>query len=217
MATFHPFPRLPVELRARIWEMTVEPRTVEIRLAHAAQPSICHLFSSTPVPATLQACHEARTHGLYQQAFSEIYYQVPSDGAEWRYVWLNLDIDMISIGQTSFFVFKSVAPTIKRLKFERENSDEGFYHWESSEIRDFVNVKEIHVVCADGMGAWHKATYEHYFPCGPENVFYIDPGGQMMRSIELDDMCDRELEESYRQDGYDYHSGLPLDDGDTAL
>jgi hypothetical protein len=30
MSTFHPFPRLPLELRLAIWEMTVEPREVEV-------------------------------------------------------------------------------------------------------------------------------------------------------------------------------------------
>jgi len=49
------------------------------------------LTSSTPVPATLQACREARNLKLYQQAFLEI------DG-EVRYVWVNWDMDIVSIG-----------------------------------------------------------------------------------------------------------------------
>jgi hypothetical protein len=61
MATFHPFPRLPFELRARIWALTVEPRTVDISVPNnyvfvkTALP-----VSSTPVPAPLQACQESR-------------------------------------------------------------------------------------------------------------------------------------------------------------
>jgi hypothetical protein len=41
MATFHPFPRLPAELRIQIWEMTVEPRVVDVRLeADWARPKV---------------------------------------------------------------------------------------------------------------------------------------------------------------------------------
>lgn len=32
MSTFHPFPRLPLEIRLAIWEMTVEPREVRVRI-----------------------------------------------------------------------------------------------------------------------------------------------------------------------------------------
>jgi hypothetical protein len=160
------------------------------------------------VPAALQTCQEARKQGLYQQAFSDM---AVLDGAERRYVWVNLEIDMISIGTTMFASYNPVAPIIQRLKFERKNSDELFYHYEVQELRDFVNVKEIHVVCADGMGGWHGALEDHYWPCGEENVFMIDPDdGRMMRGIEMDEMFDQELKEVYRQDGYDYPSGRRL-------
>jgi hypothetical protein len=74
MATFHPFPRLAYELRALIWEMTVEPRTVDVQIRY--QNRVCEqgpfLTSHTPVPAVLQVCREARSYGLYQKTFSEI-------------------------------------------------------------------------------------------------------------------------------------------------
>jgi hypothetical protein len=66
----------------QIWEMTVEARTINIRvkvpewritsdnLEKERVPS--YLVSSTPAPAVLHVCREARNHGLYQQAFSEI-------------------------------------------------------------------------------------------------------------------------------------------------
>ncbi|KAH8161628.1 hypothetical protein CIB48_g6619 [Xylaria polymorpha] len=78
MAAFHPFPRLPAELRAQIWEMTVAPRIVEVRITYRASAlspdssstntaTVPHLVSSTPVPAILQTCQEARNQGLYQR------------------------------------------------------------------------------------------------------------------------------------------------------
>ncbi|GAB1317043.1 2EXR domain-containing protein [Madurella fahalii] len=200
MATFHPFPRLPFEIRARIWESTVEPRTVQLRIVYTktlvrdsagsgdGPREVCvqHLLSSTPVPAALHTCRETRNLGLYQQAFSEL------SPSETRYVWLNLEIDMISIGTSPFEAFKPVAHLIRRLSFERNNGDEFSYYFEARELHSFVNVREIHVVCPEGIEAWHEARKEHYFPCRDENLFFIDLNdGRMMRSIELDEMCDR--------------------------
>ncbi len=198
MTAFHPFPRLPYELRAMIWKLTVEPRIVDVRVKRkrSAKPYgvlIPYLVSLTPVPAVLHACREARSQGLYQQAFSEI---AGPDGAERRYVWANLEMDMISIGTTLFDEYEPVAPLIRRLKFEREHSDDFFFYREVHRLRDFLKVREVHVVCADGLRSWHLATEEHYWPCGKQNVFMIDPDdGRMMRGIEMDEMFDRELEE----------------------
>ncbi|KAI0437847.1 hypothetical protein F4803DRAFT_570362 [Xylaria telfairii] len=227
MAAFHPFPRLPAELRAQIWEMTVAPRIVEVRITYRASPlssdssstntaTVPHLMSLTPVPEILQTCQEARNQGLYQQAFSEL---AAPDGEGLRYVWLNLEIDIISIGTTIFAALEPVALLIQRLRLERENSDESFFHFESNDLGIFVNVKEIHVVCADGLRAWNNAPDAHYWPCARENLFFIDPdNGNMMGSDELEAMYDETLAEGYRREelevaaswaeyGYHYPSG----------
>ncbi len=82
MVTFHPFPRLPYELRVHIWEMTVEPRVVEVRCDRPVPTrQQCYLTTSTPVPAVLQTCQEARDHGMYKKCFSEI--AVPGYGAQY--------------------------------------------------------------------------------------------------------------------------------------
>ncbi|KAK1783015.1 hypothetical protein QBC45DRAFT_388920 [Copromyces sp. CBS 386.78] len=66
--TFHLFPYLPWELRARVWELTVEPRTVEIGFTGKS----VRMRSPTQVPAILHACREARNIGLYKKPFSEV-------------------------------------------------------------------------------------------------------------------------------------------------
>ncbi|KAI1410091.1 hypothetical protein F5Y13DRAFT_76874 [Hypoxylon sp. FL1857] len=202
MSTFHPFPRLPTELRLRIWALTVEPRVVEVRVVPDNPLEVQRLVSPTPVPAILQTCQEARNLGLYKRAFSEVTATKVNvaAGAESRYVWLNLDIDMVSIGKTSFRAFAPVALSIKRLRFERENSDESFYHFEVRELWDWVNTEEIHVVCEDGMEAWHGASHEHSWPCALENLWFFDPDdGRMMRSFEMEQVLDERLEEMNRQ------------------
>ena len=219
--TFHPFPCLPFELRARIWELTVEPRTVHVEVlltrtlvpnpaplprrarGIARHPShvtnfVSRLASPTPVPATLQTCREARNLGLYQRAFSEL------TKDETRYVWLNLDIDTIFIGQhTRFKQYKPVAHLIQRLKFERDYSEDSFYYSEASDLPIFSNTREIHVICANGLESWYQASTERYWACGRENLFFFDKlDGRIMNSVELDEMCDREVRKSLAAQGY---------------
>lgn len=174
MATFS---SLPDALRAQIWEMTVEPRTVHVRMRYEnpRHRRVAYLISTTPVPAVLQVCREARNRGLYQRVFSEI--ASPRHGSQ--YVWANLDRDIIDIGTSLLEFFAPVASEIRKLKMEREMSatsgGEFFYHSEKEELHKFVNTEEIHVVCADGLFAWLGALEEIYWPCGNDNVFLIDP------------------------------------------
>ena len=204
--TFHPFIRLPAELRSEIWKLSIEPRIVDVEMRYnqlgeyypRSNNDTPYLVSRTPVPAVLQTCQEARNEGLYLQAFSEL---AGLGNSRRRYVWLALDIDVIDIGETPFNSFEPVASVIQRLRFERSNSEEYFYHSESRDLRIFVNVKEIQIVCADGIAAWHGATEEHYFPCGSENVFLVGPEeGEMTKATELDDMLDQEYKEDYFRD-----------------
>lgn len=113
---------------------------------------------------------------------------------------------MISIGTTRFSAFKGVAASIKRLWFERENIEEYFNRWESKDLKLFSSVREIHVVCADGLDAWWGATKDHYWPCGEKNVWFIDPEednfkGRIYSAFEMEDMLDREAEKRLTEEG----------------
>ncbi|KAL5353300.1 hypothetical protein ACLOAV_001336 [Pseudogymnoascus australis] len=163
MATFND---LPFEVRAMIWKATVEPRTVEGRVLQNGE-GLAYVFP-TPVPAPLQTCREAKSLGLYKKAFAEVEivaacchpdnpreYKLDeaaafTDGAEWRYIWLNLEIDIVSIGPSDLYWFEEVALSIRRLKFERETRSE-FYEWEIDDLYGFVNVEEVYIVCTGGM------------------------------------------------------------------
>ncbi|KAF4172388.1 hypothetical protein CNMCM8927_001412 [Aspergillus lentulus] len=187
MAAFHLFPCLPFELRARIWQLTVEPRTVEVRVKKddGLRGKILHVTSSTPVPAVLQVCHEARNQGLYQQAF-----KFPS-GVEPRYVWVNFEIDMISIGDTYFDTIEPAErQLIRRLTIQRENTD-SFFRSESLELQMYSNLEEMHVICEDGLLAWQDAWEYVYWPCPKENLRFIDKEtGQIAVGEDLDRMAD---------------------------
>ncbi|KAH6854544.1 hypothetical protein B0I37DRAFT_422131 [Chaetomium sp. MPI-CAGE-AT-0009] len=185
MATFHLFPLLPFELRALIWELTVEPRTVKVGVVYrnaigaastlpkSGQPAtVPHVCSPTRVPPTLQVCREARGLRLYQQAFSEI---SPAGTAERRlyYVWLNLEIDRVFVEATTRLEsLEPVAPLIKRLKamlYFQEVADD---HLKFGGLAAFVNAREIDIICLDGVRAWWYAREAVPWPC--ENVIFID-------------------------------------------
>ncbi|KAJ4398602.1 hypothetical protein N0V85_006242 [Neurospora sp. IMI 360204] len=227
--TFHLFPCLPWEIRSRIWELTVEPRTVEVRISYVWQKisakaeakyrygrlGILALRSSTPVPAPLQTCREARNHltsttkkghRYYQQAFSklpaarwffeEIKCENPEDRlelgleAEPRYIWVDFDVDMISIGRSPFQFFESYYSDIKRLKFARDNTCQYFNEYESQTIREFVHAEEIHVVCLGPYGTrvWEGAHEDHCFPCDKDKLWLMDPkeDGRMVKAADND-------------------------------
>ncbi|KAK3503204.1 hypothetical protein B0T13DRAFT_456718 [Neurospora crassa] len=110
--TFHPFPLLPFELRLQIWESSIHPRTVSLRVGTIWCPynrdATYSLLSSstTAAPALLHTCHESREVGLkaYTQAFSEWdtdrvnVWRYPEPPRPARYLWVNFDLDMVDIG-----------------------------------------------------------------------------------------------------------------------
>ncbi|KFY38304.1 hypothetical protein V495_06648 [Pseudogymnoascus sp. VKM F-4514 (FW-929)] len=177
------FNHLPFEIRAMIWKSTVEPRTVEVRVPPAEEGKVAHLVCLTPVPAPLQTCREARNLGLYKQAFSEVEEAVCPDGTEPRYVWVNLEIDIISIGPTLFRHFKPVALSIRLLQFARSMSNftaagRPIFLFEARELRDFSNAEDVYVECEDGLYRWYRFADRILWPCGQNNVIFIDPGGE---------------------------------------
>lgn len=166
---------LPSELRMAIWELAIEPRTIELYTAEpvtTAQPgtrfSALRLICTTPVPAIVHVCHESRNLGLYRKSLIELGFL---DGAQPWYIWADLAIDMLSlsIDETPLSVFKPVAAKVTYIKFKRAISS-GEYYWghvkddvfhrsqHVEELRDFVNLKEIYIINTDDARIWHGGT-----------------------------------------------------------
>jgi hypothetical protein len=86
METFHPFPRLPFELRIQIWlSAAILGRVVKVRKLRLNK----HWSSPTPAPAVTRACRESRKYCAYHQIF------VVEDSP--RYIWSCLEIDVIQM------------------------------------------------------------------------------------------------------------------------
>jgi hypothetical protein len=67
------FPKLPIELRTKIWEESIsEPRVVVVYISNFGfKTQFCITFaSSTPVPAILHVGREARQAGLKHYTLS---------------------------------------------------------------------------------------------------------------------------------------------------
>ncbi|KAF1845492.1 uncharacterized protein K460DRAFT_366366 [Cucurbitaria berberidis CBS 394.84] len=133
------------------------------------QPYV-HMVSST-IPAALHTCREARNHGLYQQISSDVDDQHVMDR---RYVWLNLDIDLINIGTSYLAYFIPIASSFKRLKFSRAITNEWWCEYEKDLLPRFINAEEIRVLCIDGFWNWGDEVYNFSWPCAYENLVFID-------------------------------------------
>ncbi|KAK6836186.1 hypothetical protein PG987_006681 [Apiospora arundinis] len=77
---FHLFPKLPLEIRLRIWRFSLEPRVLELhsRRSHYAQAEDWPWQSNNYNPALLSVCDEARGEALAALTlFAEIEDQDP--------------------------------------------------------------------------------------------------------------------------------------------
>ena len=99
------------------------------------------------IPAALYTCREAWNYGLYQQISLDVDTQ---HGVDRRYVWLNRDIDLISIGTSHLAYFVPIASSLKQLKLSREYTKGWDSNYKKVLLPSFLNVKKIHMVCIDG-------------------------------------------------------------------
>lgn len=179
------FSSLPYELRSQIWLLTINPRrTVEVRfksdlfpdLSDGADffdviwdtpPTLIYATSPTPVPAALHTCREAR------DAIARKYERAFTGGIEPRYVWVNFDLDIISIGKSRFTWMEPMAPRIHWLKFARE-MNEHYFHDEQPELQMFSNLEELTIVRHDAETSWDSSDDYLYWPCPTDRVWFID-------------------------------------------
>lgn len=197
MDTFHPFPRLPYDIRALIWKSAVGPRVVQLsahyekRLTRPHHQHCQHtweieyLLSTTPVPALLHTCRESRHQNLYEKMFY-------LDASEPRHIWVNFKLDIIDVGYGSNLdILKHNGSRVRRLKFEADNYEEHWFHSASRDLVWFKNMVEYHVVAGGGVGAWWGAWEDFTWTCKRENLKFIDKQtGMIMNSYEVDKMMD---------------------------
>ncbi|KAH8667650.1 hypothetical protein BGZ60DRAFT_409692 [Tricladium varicosporioides] len=138
-ATFHPFSRLPLELRSRIWKLSAnEPRVVTVRgIPAAGHLQMDHFVSLVPTPSVLQVCRESRFEALrfYTKAFTY--------GSSPCFIWTNFNVDTIKIND--FRVCRLLArdaALIQQLVVESSDAElfNGYYAYHFSEMKGLKSI-----------------------------------------------------------------------------
>ncbi|KAF4551906.1 Hypothetical protein D9617_12g037960 [Elsinoe fawcettii] len=126
-----------------------------------------------------------------------------------RYVWVNLDTDMISIGTTDLVHFEEYYNCIKRSRLARE--DDKNEYWARSEYHDlgyFINLEELHLVSLRGMCGMNL-EFKPDFPCTLDITWIVDPiDGDMMPWRDVENMVATAIEDTYARHG-ETGSGYP--------
>lgn len=174
-------------------------------------------MSKTPVPAPLQTCREARSLGLYQKCLSEAE-DVP-EGSERRYVWLNLDIDMLELRIDDIANFVPVAESVTRIKFAGTFFKSFRIH---GIFRSFPNLKEAHLCCLRGaftLGSWFFAAHLVANLRSREDIRLLNmKTGRWYTAREIDEIYDRRIREAReRRAGTDgANNGVQEGDDDSG-
>ncbi|KUJ23474.1 uncharacterized protein LY89DRAFT_183436 [Mollisia scopiformis] len=138
MATFESFPRLPVELRLKIFALAIEPRTVNIEWSRRLRQCI-----SSDVPTILHVSREARREGLktYQPSFNTslesrapLYFSFELDTASFQWA---------TFGRKPVRHIKQVEDDCKKLKYMV--IDSSFRLNQGLELIKFENLRELQI------------------------------------------------------------------------
>ncbi|KAI9148913.1 hypothetical protein HJFPF1_10957 [Paramyrothecium foliicola] len=167
---FHQFSRLPLELRTQIWNLTeADLRIVQVssRPANVTHDHLAYVKSPTRPPAILHACSESRRSALARS----LYVKAFCSGTRPRYTWINFEVDMITLKPIFFDPIKPEKHLIRRLRMEGP-LDENFCYFRAREMRDFTSIKEVHIVCTDGLAPWRQVIDDFYL--GTYNVKFFD-------------------------------------------
>ncbi|KAI9158362.1 hypothetical protein HJFPF1_06356 [Paramyrothecium foliicola] len=112
--------------------------------------------------------------------------------SEIKYVWVNFEFGMISIGSNSLWAFELEAPRIRCLRLEREMKKLNF-HSGFEDMKLYSNLLEVHFICTDGLDAWYDF---HCFPWKKENIWFTEKStGRVMISKDLDKSINDPIEE----------------------
>ncbi|KAJ4859771.1 hypothetical protein T069G_04759 [Trichoderma breve] len=190
MSTFHPFPRLPTELRLRIWSLTAFPRMIHVKrqcVGAYVEFGLQYMATSTPYPAVVQVCQESRQHAPYQRAFTT--------GANPRYIWVNFESDLICNDDSRDPLnLEPHEQDIQRLRFSI--NDELAYdyitNYGNQGFKKITNIKEIYIAVDREIAGFSieflAATVNKHecFNGNDDKVKFLDVGsGYMMDANQL--------------------------------
>lgn len=192
--TFHPFPKLPIEIRLEIWGFTIKPTFVNISWSPARR----RFTSPRRPPAILQCDRESRQYGLktYQLSFAsspdlaQIYFSYAID-----VVWFDWSTLGPSPGRLGRKISDEEAEKIENLLVNEECLLEHAETNSLGELERFKGLKWIGVICdpadpatGDEYGATEMAIMsEKLNEAGSEKWPHLD----FLRYNFMDGECSR--------------------------
>lgn len=158
-ATFQHFTMLPLELRQRIWELSIESRRIPVGgfphdiYNEALRPP------PAPPPAVFQVHSEARSYlkRYYTKAFTT---ESPS-----RYTWINFEIDTVFLRQWAIPRFWAELRSVRHLSIEIDDG-ESFYldHIITAADCPFLESLELRP-CNAGSNTWTREWDQYMAMC----------------------------------------------------
>jgi hypothetical protein len=170
MATFHPFPNLPLELRILIWQHAAEERVVHLRRAKWREPEKFY-WTPTPPPAVTRTCRESRKYSSYIKAFTT--------ALSPHYIWTNFDHDHIHMRVATLHTLPH-KHDIKHLHFNKYEGSRvevaWFNHYCMAATRAYTNLTSVHILVKKGyLIKWTDFLAKADFgACPGKNVRIVD-------------------------------------------
>ncbi|KAK3897526.1 hypothetical protein C8A05DRAFT_19732 [Staphylotrichum tortipilum] len=167
-SSFHPFPRLPLEIRQQIWELSIAPREVVIV---SNDKFVRHGRQASPPPPLLVASGESRS---YCQRFYTKTYHLDDSGnprEPVKYTWINFAFDEVYMLDLDFVNFSAIA-LVRWLTLVSPDGDYFFYHVQSL-LRDAKALEALTIIDAEGGPdiswyiGWSDFMEMRYLRCNP--------------------------------------------------
>jgi hypothetical protein len=129
-----------------IWNLASRPRVLTICKHFSHDEDTQYLYSTDPVPATLQVCQESRFKSPYTASFTV--------GNNPHYIWVNFDLDTIRIHDYAIRHIKLADKLqISQAIVEADSCTE-FQFWEIHDMCELVNLKEVTILSVSALAVW---------------------------------------------------------------
>ncbi|KAH7419628.1 hypothetical protein BKA64DRAFT_21989 [Cadophora sp. MPI-SDFR-AT-0126] len=153
LTTFHPFLRVPKEIRLQIWRAHLTffgSRTVTIRsdCLNDCERPLQYFRSSDPVPSVLHVCHEFRLEALsfYVPAFT--------NGSSPRFTWINFYHDTINLHDEDLCKVRALDKSCIRQLIIDTGSPMYFHGDCLGEFEPMVNLTKLRIISPQSYYAW---------------------------------------------------------------
>jgi len=164
---FHPFPRLPLEIRQQIWELSIAPREVVI----VSETIFRHGRQASPPPPLLVVSGESRSY--CQQFYTKAYLLGNSGNPREpvKYSWINFALDEVYMLDLDFPGFSAIA-LIRRLTLVSPDGAYFVYHVQRV-LADAKALEALTIIDAEGGEAvswytrWSDFMEMRYLTCYP--------------------------------------------------